>query len=354
MSYSSPLLQRTGAAEHQGATVLDAQGMAWHYGNPLGEQRAADGGTIVIDRSQRRVIRVSGKDAAEFLNNLLSQKLDTAPVGFSAGALDLDIQGHILHHMDIVRTEDAFLIDVPAAQFDSLFKFLTMMIFWSEVTVEEADIAILTLLGETDIPLPPMVEFSRQVQWTGINRVDLGVPRESLVEATKLLEESGARLAGLMAFTAERVRAREPELAADLDNKSIPHEVPQWISRSTDNPAHVHLDKGCYRGQETVARVENLGRSPRLLVQLHLDGSAPQRPNVGDDITFNGRKVGRIGTIVDDCDFGPIALGLVKRSALDAGTLEVGDTAASIDPSSIPEDEGPKAGREAVNRLRGR
>lgn len=354
VSYSSPLLQRTGAAEHQDATVLDAQGVAWHYGNPLGEQRAADGGTIVIDRSQRRVIRVSGKDAAEFLNNLLSQKLDTAPVGFSAGALDLDIQGHILHHMDIVRTEDAFLIDVPAAQFDSLFKFLTMMIFWSEVTVEEADIAILTLLGETDIPLPPMVEFSRQVQWTGINRVDLGVPRESLVEATKFLEESGARLAGLMAFTAERVRAREPELAADLDNKSIPHEVPQWISRSADNPAHVHLNKGCYRGQETVARVENLGRSPRLLVQLHLDGSAPQRPNVGDDITFNGRKVGRIGTIVDDCDFGPIALGLVKRSALDAGTLEVGDTAASIDPSSIPEDEGPKAGREAVNRLRGR
>ena len=103
-----------------------------------------------------------------------------------------------------------------------------------------------------------------------------------------------------------------------------------------------------------MARVENLGRSPRLLVQLHLDGSAPQRPNVGDDITFNGRKVGRIGTIVDDCDFGPIALGLVKRSALDVGALEVGDTAASIDPSSIPEDEGPKAGREAVNRLRGR
>ena len=166
-------------------------------------------------------------------------------MGFSAGALDLDIQGHILHHMDIVRTEDAFLIDVPAAQFDSLFKFLTMMIFWSEVTVEEADIAILTLLGETDIALPPMVEFSRQVQWTGINRVDLGVPRKSLVEATKLLEESGARLAGLMAFTAERVRAREPELATDLDNKSIPHEVPQWISRSADNPAHVHLNKGC-------------------------------------------------------------------------------------------------------------
>ena len=87
----------------------------------------------------------------------------------------------------------------------------------SEVTVEEADIAILTLLGETDIPLPPMVEFSRQVQWPGIKRVDLGIPRESLVEATKYLEESGARLAGLMAFTAERVRALPQNFWAAMD-----------------------------------------------------------------------------------------------------------------------------------------
>ena len=355
MSYSSPLLQRTGAAEHQDATVLDAQGVAWHYGNPLGEQRAADGGTIVIDRSQRRVIRVSGKDAAEFLNNLLSQKLDTAPVGFSAGALDLDIQGHILHHMDIVRTEDAFLIDVPAAQFDSLFKFLTMMIFWSEVTVEEADIAILTLLGEADVSLPPMVEFSRQVQWPGSKRVDLGIPRESLVEATKHLEESGARLAGLMAFTAERVRAREPELAADLDNKSIPHEVPQWISRDAKNPAHVHLNKGCYRGQETVARVHNLGRPPRRLVLLHLDGSADARPATGDPVTLDGRTVGRLGTVVEHADYGPLALALIKRSIPDDAKLDAGGAAAAIDTDVTPSaDAGEQAGRSAVDRLRGR
>lgn len=354
MSYSSPLLQRAGAAEHQDATVLDAQGVAWHYGNPLGEQRAAETGTIAIDRSQRRVLCVSGADAPGFLNNLLTQKLDDAPSGFSAGALDLDIQGHILHHMDISREGEDFYLDLPAAQFESAQDFFTKMVFWSEVTVEEADIAIVTLLGEADIPIPPTVVFSREVQWPGIKRVDLAIPREKLVESMAALEADGARLAGLMAFTAERVRAREPELAADLDKKSIPHEIPQWISRSDDNPAHVHLNKGCYRGQETVARVENLGRSPRLLALLHLDGSAPERPNVGDDISFNGRKVGRIGTIVDDCDFGPIALGLVKRSALDAGTLDIGDTAASIDPSAIPEDEGPKAGREAVNRLRGR
>ncbi|MBK4178750.1 CAF17-like 4Fe-4S cluster assembly/insertion protein YgfZ [Corynebacterium macginleyi] len=354
MSYSSPLLQRAGAAEHQDATVLDAQGVAWHYGNPLGEQRAAETGTIAIDRSQRRVLRVSGADAPGFLNNLLSQKLDDVPSGFSAGALDLDTQGHIVHHMDITRVGDNFYLDLPAAQFESARDFFTKMVFWSAVTIEEADIAIITMLGKSNIPIPPTVTFSREVQWLGTKRVDLGIPRAKLVETMAMLETEGAQLAGLMAFTAERVRAREPELAADLDKKSIPHEVPQWISRSETNPAHVHLNKGCYRGQETVAPVENLGRSPRLLVLLHLDGSAPERPTVGDDITFNGRKVGRIGTVVDDCDFGPIALGLVKRSGLDAGTVEIGDTAASIDPSSIPEDEGPKAGRAAVNRLRGR
>ena len=130
VSYSSPLLQRAGAAEHQDATVLDAQGVAWHYGNPLGEQRAAETGTIAIDRSQRRVLRVSGADAPGFLNNLLSQKLDDAPSGFSAGALDLDIQGHILHHMDITRAGEDFYLDLPAAQFESAQDFLTKMVFW--------------------------------------------------------------------------------------------------------------------------------------------------------------------------------------------------------------------------------
>lgn len=161
--------------------------MAWHYGNPLGEQRAAETGTIAIDRSQRRVLRVSGADAPGFLNNLLSQKLDDAPSGFSAGALDLDIQGHILHHMDITRAGEDLYLDLPAAQFESAQDFLTKMVFWSEVTVEEADIAIVTLLGEADIPTPPTVVFSREVQWPGIKRVDLAVPREKLVESMAAL-----------------------------------------------------------------------------------------------------------------------------------------------------------------------
>ena len=356
MAYSSPLLAHPGAAENQDPVALDAAGVAWHYGNPLGEQRAVEGGSAIIDRSQRRVIRVAGPDAGVFLNNLLSQKLDAAAPGFTAGALNLDAQGHVLHAADVAVTADAIYLDVPAASADSLLDYLQKMIFWSQVTVEEAPLAIVTVLGA---PLPELADaaFTRTVTWPqdselGAPRRDVAVPRERLEQAVAELESRGGTLAGLMAFTAERVRAREPELAADLDAKTIPHEVPQWIGRG-QRPGAVHLEKGCYRGQETVARVENLGRSPRMLVMLHLDGSAPQLPSPGAEITAGGRRVGRLGTVVHDCDYGPIALALVKRSALaGAAELAIGDVTASVEPASLPAEEGPKAGRVAVERLR--
>src|SRR5699024_7171336 len=102
-TYRSPLLDLPGAAPLQDTDALiDATGVAWHYGDPLGEQRRAHSGVVVVDRSHRRVVEVTGQDTEEFLNNLLSQKfLDTAE-GFGAGALDLDIQGRILHHADVV------------------------------------------------------------------------------------------------------------------------------------------------------------------------------------------------------------------------------------------------------------
>lgn len=353
VSYSSPLLSRPGAAELQGATLVDVSGVPWHYGNPLVEQRVVETGSAIIDRSHRRVIAVSGPDAKAFLHNLLSQKLDDVQAGFAAGAADLDIQGHVLHHMDLVFTGETFFLDVPAAQFDSLKDFLTKMIFWSEVTVDEADLAVISVLG-IPLPAPAATVAERAVFWPGCPRQDILVPRAELSAAVTELESHGGSVAGLMTFTAERVKAREPELAADLDDKTIPHEVPHWIRRSDDHPAFVHLEKGCYRGQETVARVENLGRSPRLLVLLYLDGSAPEAPEPGADITLGGRRVGRLGTVVDDCDLGPIGLGLVKRSALNQGNFSIGPVAASVEPDSIPQDEGPKAGRAAVNRLRGR
>ncbi|MFV8396072.1 YgfZ/GcvT domain-containing protein [Corynebacterium hindlerae] len=338
--YVSPLLSRAGAAPLTDDTLIDHHGVAWHYGDPLGEQRFT---SAIIDRSHRVVIAVSGPDAPAFLNNLVSQKLDDAPDGFSAAALDLDAQGHILHHMDVTRREGTFYLDVPRPQADSLLDYLRKMVFWSDVTIDVTNLGILTLFGT--LPLPDDC-LARTIDWAGPPRTDLFVERTLIDATTAQLESAGGQLAGLMTFTAARVNAREPELAADLDAKSIPHESPELLRRA------VHLDKGCYRGQETVSRVHNLGRSPRALVLLHLDGSAPTQPAPGTPITSGGRTVGRLGTVVHDHELGPIALGLVKRSAMSA-TLVAGDTALAVDPDSIPDDSTPRPGRAAIDRLRG-
>ena len=366
VSYTSPLMQLPGAAAVQDDTLIDSQGVAWHYGDPLVEQRAIHLNTpVLVDRSQRRVISVIGPDAPEFLNNLLSQKLDNVEPGYSAAALDLDIQGRILHYADVVRTDEGFYLDTTDAEFESFLKFLTMMVFWSKVEVAEADLAIITLLGQVPT-LPDSVAasaaFVREVpNWTQTPRTDIAVPREQLKDVAKELINAGFKPAGLMAYTAERVRNLEPEKAADLDDKSIAHEIAHWIGRG-EIPGAVHLEKGCYRGQETIARVENLGRSPRLLTLLHLDGSVPELPATGADITSGGRRVGRVGSIIDDFELGPIALGLIKRSALPtpekagspAAELLIGDCAVTVDEESLPTDEGVKLGRSAIDKLRGR
>ena len=257
-------------------------GVAWHYGNPLTEQRHCATGALV-DRSHRTVIRVSGPDAATFLHNLLSQKLDDVPDGFSASALNLDGQGRILHYLDVTKVKDAFYLDISAVDAESLVDYLRAMVFWSQVEITVTDLGILSIIG-AEVP-DVGGEFSRQLPFGAWVRHDVFVPRGALVDVAKRIIEQGIEPMGLMAYTAERVRAGLPERSLDLDDKSIPHEVPALINRG-ERIAAVHLDKGCYRGQETVARVENLGRPPRLLTLVHLDGSAPTLPTPGTPIVM--------------------------------------------------------------------
>jgi hypothetical protein len=144
------------------------------------------------------------------------------------------------------------------------------------------------------------------------------------------------------------VVALRPRLGVDTDERTIPHEV-GWIGSA------VHLDKGCYRGQETVSRVHNLGKPPRMMVLLHLDGST-DRPSAGDPVLAGGRAVGRLGTVVDHVDLGPVALALLKRGVPADTTLTTGgevEVPAVVDADSMPAADVTGAGRLAVERLRG-
>ncbi|AKE40794.1 YgfZ/GcvT domain-containing protein [Corynebacterium kutscheri] len=350
-SYQSPLLQLPQAAEYQDEVAINAyQGVAWHYGSPLTEQRAFHTTGGLIDRSNRPVIKVSGPDAASFLHNLLSQKLDDAPPGLSAQALDLDSQGRIVHLIDLTVTEEEFFIDVAPGYGESLQKYLTMMVFWSDVSIDTPDLRILSVIGAKELVIPEEVVLSRQLS----QRLDLFIPTNQLLIVAKKLIHQGIQPAGLMAYTAQRVQQLAPEIELDLDDKSIPHEIPALISREGRLGA-VHLHKGCYRGQETVARVENLGRSPRVLVMVHIDGSAPSTPKVGEEITtIHKRRVGRLGTVVHDLDYGPIGLALIKRSALEQPSLLVGGVDISIDKDSLPVEDHEQLGKKAIEKLRGK
>jgi folate-binding protein YgfZ len=341
-------------------------GAVWHYGDPLGEQRAAADEAVVVDRSHRVVLALTGGERKSWLHTISSQHVSDQPDGTVTQNLSLDGQGRVEDHWLQTELGDITYLDTEHWRGEPLLAFLRKMVFWADVTIEQADLAVLSLLGPrladqqvldalglTSLPAENTAVaiagggFARRLGGADI-QLDLVVPRAEVVDWLDRLTTAGVRRAGVWAYEALRVTALRPRLGLDTDERTIPHEV-GWIGSA------VHLDKGCYRGQETVARVHNLGKPPRMLVLLHLDGST-DRPATGDPVLAGGRAVGRIGTVVDHVDLGPVALALVKRGLPADTALTTGgevEVPAVIDADSMPAAVVAGAGRVAVERLRG-
>ena len=327
----NPLLRLPGAVPADGPDT----GVAAHYGDPFGEQRALAEAAGLVDRSGRGVVRISGQDRLSWLNSLTTQRLDQLPAGVAVQALILSPNGHVEHHLTLTDDGGAVWAHVEPGAAPALVRFLQSMRFM--LRVEPADVsdeyAVLTLLGP-DAP----DELPREaVQLSGVFPAlpgrDLIVPRDQVADlAAGLREQAGARMAGMWAFEALRIAARQPRLGLDTDHRTIPHEV-GWIETA------VHLDKGCYRGQETVARVHNLGHPPRRLVFLHLDGSEDRLPGHGDPVESDGAAVGFVGSAARHYELGPIALGLIKRTVPTGRDLLAGGVAAAQEVI-VPPDAG--------------
>jgi folate-binding protein YgfZ len=348
-------------------------GAVWHYGDPLGEQRAAETDAVVIDRSHRAVLTLNGKDRQTWLHSISTQHVSELAEGASTENLSLDGQGRVEDHWIQTELGGTSYLDTEPWRGDPLLGYLRKMVFWSEVTAGGADLAVLSLLGPrlagravldvlgldalpAELTAVPVSGggFVRRMPGAPAGQVelDLLVPRNEAAGTQSRLAQAGLRPAGVWAFEAHRVAALRPRLGVDTDERTIPHEV-GWIGGPGEGA--VHLDKGCYRGQETVARVHNLGKPPRMLVLLHLDGSV-ERPSTGDAVLAGGRAVGRLGTVVEHVDLGPVALALLKRglpSDTELRTGARGAVAAVIDADSLPSAEHTGAGRLAVERLRG-
>jgi folate-binding protein YgfZ len=344
-------------------------GAIWHYGDPLGEQRAALTDAVVVDRSHRAVLTLAGAERQSWLHSISSQHVAALPEGTTTQNLSLDGQGRVEDHWIQTELGGVTYLDTEPWRGEPLLAYLSKMVFWAQVTPAGADLAVLSLLGPRladpavldALRISALPDEATAVELSGggfLRRmpsaehgqieIDLITPRDAVGAWLTRLTEAGVRRAGVWAYEAHRVAALRPRLGVDTDERTIPHEV-GWIG-----PA-VHLDKGCYRGQETVARVHNLGKPPRMLALVHLDGSA-DRPSTGDPILAGGRAVGRLGTVVDHVDLGPVGLALVKRTLpADTELMTGGDVAvaAVLDADSLPPTDVAGAGRVAVDRLRG-
>ncbi|SDN19050.1 CAF17-like 4Fe-4S cluster assembly/insertion protein YgfZ [Allokutzneria albata] len=339
-------------------------GVPWHFGDPLAEQRTASRSAAVIDRSHRGVIAVSGPDRLTWLHSLTSQHMTALTDGSGSELLILDAQGRVEDHAVVAELDGTVWLDTERERVEPLLAYLTKMVFWSKVEPTDAtgEFGLLTVvgpntgevLGAAGVPVPdgvlalPGGGFARRM--SAPDSVDLLVPRADLDTWWTRLTDAGARPTGSWTYEALRVESLRPRLGVDTDERTIPHEV-SWIGRA------VHLDKGCYRGQETVARVHNLGKPPRRMVLLHLDGSQEVLPQPGAPVSANGKVVGRVGTAVLHHELGPIALALLKRSVPVETELTAGEgedvVSAAIDPDSVPPDTGEQPGRAALRRLRG-
>jgi folate-binding protein YgfZ len=298
----SPLLTHPGAVPADGTDA----GVAAHYGDPYAEQRALAQSAGQVDRSNRGVVRITGADRLSWLHSLTTQDVEHLAPGETAQALVLSPQGHIEHHLTLTDDGTALWAHVEPGTAGALLAFLQSMRFLLRVDPADVtgDFAVLTLMGPATTAEPPEGTVASMTDSFG---TDLIVARDRLQDVAAGLEGGGVRLAGLGAYEALRIAAHRPRLGLDTDHKTLPHEV-GWIATA------VRLDKGCYRGQETVARVHNLGHPPRRLVFLNLDGSEDRLPGHGDPVTADGTTVGFTGSAARHYELGPIALGLIKRT----------------------------------------
>ncbi|WP_420898441.1 YgfZ/GcvT domain-containing protein [Cryobacterium serini] len=403
---SSPLLGLPGAVQAEG---IDA-GVAAHYGNPMIEQRTLAAGSAIVDLSHRGVLSVSGPDRLTWLNSIASQELKSLKPGESTEMLLLDPTGRLEYAIRVLDDGVETWLLIEAAELPGLQKFLDRMKFMLRVQVVDHTLAYATIGAMTDAPAavglfpaaPNDVPLTWRDPWAEVARggyqyaetpehpgthwtyTETLVPRASLpalrdalaagtVTVTPALTETAAAVtpalaetaaasaspvkpAGLLALEALRIAAWRPRRAREVDEKTIPHEL-DWLRTA------VHLSKGCYRGQETVAKVHNLGHPPRRLVMLHLDGSEGVLPAPGDPVQADRVRpeqeaervtVGVVTSSGIHYELGPIALAVIKRTIPAASTLYVESEGIVISASQeiiVPQSAGSVADIPRLPRL---
>ena len=317
-------------------------GVAWHHGNPFTEQGELARGAALVDLSHLGVLAVDGADRLTWLHDLTTAHLAGLASGGSRLALILDQNGHVLHELHIVGAPDRCWLIVEAGEKQAILDYLMSMRFMLRVDVLDLSDEVAVVAGvRSAAPADALAHWQVPEEFAGTGLTPAGTdagggaqkyvperpgtfPIDQWIIARPQLEQVLAEpdsSAGTWAWEALRVAAGVPRVAADADAKSLPHEL------GLIGPG-VHLAKGCYRGQEAVARTHNMGRPPRRIVQLLLsDSEAKVTP--GTEVFLADRKVGQITSVANHYENGPVALATIKRRVDPSAELTVAGTPAS-------------------------
>ena len=375
-----------------GAVVPEGALAPAHYGNPLGEQRRLAQGAAIVHLGDRRVLTLTGPDRLSWLDSISSQALGGLQPGASTETLILDPQGHIEHQAHLVDDGETLWLIVDHDDAEPLKAWLIRMRFRMQVEIadvtdgfavlgwvdREGGAARALLDGGGAAASPTIVwrdpwaavspggyqyasgEQHPAAQWAWAEAI---VPAEALTRIAGALASAGADAspAGTSAAEALRIEVWRPRWSGEVDERSLPHES-DWLRSA------VHLNKGCYRGQETVAKVHNLGRPPRRMVLLHLDGSQSTLPQPGAAVLrpgtvdesgapVAGAAIGHVTSAALHYELGPIALAVIKRAAPVDETLEVevdGGRLPATQEVIVPPDAGATANVPRLPRIGGR
>jgi len=326
----SPFLARAGAVNGTGHD----SGVPAHYGSPLGEQRRLAAGDAIVDLSNRAVLSIGGADRLSWIDSITTQSVKGLQPGQSSETLLLDPTGRVEYAVRLIDDGNQLWLLLEQSEAVGLLAFLQKMRFMLRVELEDRteEFATLGTLGTPTLPAmaPNGVDLMWHDPWRAV--ADGGwqyaevaahpgagwAYSEVLIARGSLTHLAGTEsaVAGFLALEALRIAAWRPRFATEADEKTIPHEL-DWLRSA------VHLNKGCYRGQETVAKVHNLGHPPRRLVMLHLDGSDAVLPVRGDEVLLGDHVVGLVTSAALHHELGPIALAVIKRSTDTVSELAV-------------------------------
>ncbi len=284
----------------------------------------------LFDRSERGKLALTGRDAASFLQGQVTNDVEGVAAGDGCYAAFLTPKGKMLGDLRILATGEELLLDTERVALQGLFNMIRRFSIGYDVelhkhTLERGLISLIgpdaaAIAGALDLPAHEHAHALLSVAGTGARtraiRTDVGV--DLLCDAAdtdalrSALEDAGAPAVAAAAVECLRVEHGRPRYGIDLDDSVIPQEAGL-------NERAVSFTKGCYVGQETVARLFYRGKPNRQLRGLRL--SAPAE--LGDSLTFEGRAVGELTSVAESPRFGPIALALVRREAPPGTTVAV-------------------------------